>query len=166
MANYDWDYWRHQYVAGDDSVTLEALAMRPNAPSLTSLKRRSTAESWPKQRNNFRLRKDTVVSSDPAAIQAVEKVRQLVDVAEMITRQSQVAREFQELAAQWARQAEPSRLKGAEAIAMFRDAAKVEQLLAGLATEHADITSGGKPLTPTRIEIVAPNVNGSDTATA
>ena len=137
MATHDWDYWRHQYVAGDDSVTLEALAARPNAPAIQSLKRRSASELWTKQRNNFRLHKETVVSSDPAVRQAAEQVNKLVDIAEIYTRQTKIAKAFQTLSARWLQQADPSQLKGSEAIAMFRDAAKMEQLLAGMATEHS-----------------------------
>lgn len=164
MAQYDWDYWRHKYVTGDDSVTLEALSKIQNAPAFISLRKRAAAESWAKQRENFRLQKYTSVSSDPATIQAAEQVNKLVDIAEIYTRQTKIAKAFQALSARWLQQADPSQLKGSEAIAMFRDAAKIEQLLAGMATEHQEITSGGQPLKPTRIEIV-PLADNPDSTT-
>ena len=137
MALYDWDYWRHKYVSGDDSVTLEWPSKLPNSPVFGTLKNRASQESWAKQRENYRLQKMTLVTTDPAAIQAAEQVSKLVDMAEMITRQSSIAKGFQVLAARWLKQANPEDLDGNKAIAMFRDAAKVEQLLAGLATEHS-----------------------------
>lgn len=158
-----WDEWRRIYVTGDDSVTLEALASRKKAPAFNTLKKRSAAECWSKQRENFRIQKGTIVASDPAVIQAAEQVAKLVDVAEMITRQSTIARGFQTLAAKWLRQANAEELDGNKAIAMFRDAAKIEQLLAGLATEHQDITSGGQPLKPLRIEIIPVDANSNST---
>lgn len=52
---YDWDYWRYKYVSGDDS--LESLALHPTAPQIDTLKKRSSKESWPEQRSEFRIKK-------------------------------------------------------------------------------------------------------------
>jgi len=162
MSKYDWDYWRHRYVTGDDSVTLAFLSSVPGAPRLQSLKNRGHAENWTEQRKQFRYQVSTKIEAHAEAQAVTDHVAKLVDVAELVTRQSKISKAFQGLSARWLQQADPSQLKGSEAIAMFRDAAKIEQLLAGLATEHQDITSGGAPLAPTRIEIVAPNVHSPD----
>lgn len=56
---YDWSAWRLKYLRGDDAVTLEALSLQTGAPSLTQLKRRSSAEDWPGLRTELRARADT-----------------------------------------------------------------------------------------------------------
>lgn len=38
MARYDWEYWRSQYITGDDSVTLAFLSSLPGSPSLHRFK--------------------------------------------------------------------------------------------------------------------------------
>jgi len=154
MALYNWDYWRHEYVSGDDSVTLEALALRKNAPAFDTLKKRSTKESWTKQRENFRIQKGTIVRSDPTAIQAAEQVNELVNIAEMITQHTQIGKALQAKGIQWLKQVDPTTLPAREAIAVLKLGMDTQRLCAGLATEHQEITSGGKPVAPTRIEIV------------
>lgn len=49
----DWGHWRRLYVRGDSEVTLESISRIPGAPSLASLKRRSSTEDWPGLRRDF-----------------------------------------------------------------------------------------------------------------
>ena len=63
MAGYDWSYWREKYVSGTDALTLEAVSVIPGAPSLPTLKRRSTKEAWADQRKQFRYQVDARVST-------------------------------------------------------------------------------------------------------
>ena len=68
MAGYDWSYWREKYVSGTDALTLEAVSVIPGAPSLPTLKRRSTKEAWAEQRKQFRYQVDTMVSTKDTAL--------------------------------------------------------------------------------------------------
>ena len=51
---YDWAKLRHDYVTGDDSVTLEYLSNLEDSPTLGTIKRRSAAEKWTDEREMYR----------------------------------------------------------------------------------------------------------------
>jgi len=158
---YDWDYLRHKYVTGDDSVTLEALSKLPNSPVFGTLKNRACQESWAKQRENYRLQKMTLVTTDPAAIQAAEQVNELVNIAEMITQHTQIGKALQAKGIQWLKQVDPATLPAREAIAVLKLGMDTQRLCAGLATEHQEITSGGKSLIPKKIVRVVIEADGT-----
>ncbi|MBD1871925.1 hypothetical protein H6F75_00375 [Nodosilinea sp. FACHB-131] len=147
-ARIDWSYWRHKYVTGDDSVTHEALSRIPNAPALITLKKRSALESWTKQRDEFRLRKHTVVSSDPAAIAAAEKVNQLVDIAAMVTQHDKIGRALEGVAGKWLKQFEENpelikKMPARDIATLLRIGLDTRRMAAGLATQHQEIDLSG-----------------------
>lgn len=100
MAQHDWNYWKHRYVTGDDSVTLELLSKTPNAPKLNTLKKRSSEESWLEQRKTFRNQAATIATNDATGQEAIRQTQQLVDAAEMIARHVKLARALQGIAAE------------------------------------------------------------------
>lgn len=151
---YDWEEIRRKYVTGDDSVTLEALSKPQNAPSFDTLRRRSGREAWTKQRENFRLQKATIVATDPAAVQAAEQVSKLVDIAEMTTRLSKFGRDLNATAQEWLKNCEPTKLRPSDVVAIAKLGVEIERLCAGLATEHQEVTSGGKPINTVKVEFI------------
>jgi hypothetical protein len=138
MAAYDWEYWRHLYVSGDDAMSLEELRKRPNAPSIGSLKRRSTAESWPEQRKQFRYRAATVATQSATGIAAAQQVTQLVDAAELITRHIQLAKAIQGKAAKALRSIDPDSMAARDVLAWIKEGTQIERLALGLATERVE----------------------------
>lgn len=73
---YNWTAIRREYIRGDDSVTLDALSAESRgsgAPSLSQLKRRSSAEDWPDLRAEFRAQ--TAARVQQLDLETTEEVR-------------------------------------------------------------------------------------------
>lgn len=51
----DWEHWRSVFITTNES--LRKISMREGAPSMPSLKNRSTKEGWVEQREKYRLTK-------------------------------------------------------------------------------------------------------------
>ncbi len=51
----DWDHWRSVFITGNESI--RKISQRDGAPSMASLKNRSTKEGWVEQREKYRLTK-------------------------------------------------------------------------------------------------------------
>ena len=52
----------------NDALTLEAVSVIPGEPAITTLKQRSTEESWAEQRKQFRYQVDARVSEKDTAL--------------------------------------------------------------------------------------------------
>jgi hypothetical protein len=154
MAGYDWNYWRHLYVSGDDAISLEELRKRPNAPSIGSLKRRSTEESWPEQRKQFRYRAATIALQSETGVAAAQQVEQLIDAAEMITRHIRLARELQIKAEEALKLLEPSSMQARDILAWIKESGQIERLALGMATERQDSTSSDSSMTPSPVKVI------------
>jgi len=145
----DWDYLRHKYVTGDDSVTYEALCKLPNAPVLATMKRRASAESWTKQRENFRIQKATKVAADPTIAAVAEQVNQLVNVAAMVTQHDAIGRALEGLAGKWLEQfrEDPEKIKrlpARDVAQLLRLGLDTRRLAAGLATDRQEVENSGE----------------------
>lgn len=160
----DWDDLRHKYVTGDNSVTYEFLCTLPNAPVIGYLKQRASKEKWGDQRDTFRLQKLTKVSSDPVAIQAAEKVNQLVNIAEMVTRHDQIGRALEGVAAVWLEQFKKDpeaikRLPARDVATLLKLGLDTRRLAAGMATDRQEVeNSGAIEVTVTRKVVDAQDV--------
>ena len=80
-AKHNWANIRHQYITGQNDVTLEYLSNQPDAPALTTLKKRSARENWSKEREIYRhqvstkLRQKATVSEAEVAAQQLQDAR-------------------------------------------------------------------------------------------
>lgn len=78
---YDWTAIRREYIRGDDRVTLESLSSDAEVhqssetprPSLSQLKRRSSAEDWLDLRTQFRAQ--VAARAQALDLETVEQVR-------------------------------------------------------------------------------------------
>lgn len=73
---YNWTAIRREYIRGDDTVTLDALSAErrgTGAPSLSQVKRRSSAEDWADLRAQFRAQ--TAARAQQLDLETVEEVR-------------------------------------------------------------------------------------------
>jgi flagellar hook-basal body complex protein FliE len=139
MAKIDWDYWRHKYVTGDDTVTYRSLADVQGAPAYQTLRNRASQEDWPAQRKRFKDNLSTVVATVPEAQHVAQQVSKLVDTAEMLTRHIKAARLAGQKAIQSMQSTDPTTLKPQEALAWLKFAVEAERLAEGLATERQEI---------------------------
>ena len=146
MAHIDWNHWRLRYVAGDDSVTLEALSREPKAPALNTLKKKSSRESWAEQRERFRHQRDTIAHHDATVASAATEVKKIIDSAEMLTRHAQLTKLMGAIAAHELQQlrrkqlaGEPTGLKPDDALKLARAAIADERLSEGLATQRQEL---------------------------
>lgn len=147
----DWEYWRHRYVTGDDSVTLDFLSGIPNAPSLVTLKKHSTKDGWTQQRKAFRYQVDTRVYQDPVTRETVTRAQavatqtqKLVDVAEIITQHLLIARGARAIISRRLKEIlsspeEISKLSFRDLGSMLKTVTDIERLAMGLATERAEL---------------------------
>jgi hypothetical protein len=150
MAHIDWNHWRLRYVAGDDSVTLEALSREPKAPALNTLKKKSSRESWAEQRERFRHQRDTIAYHDATVAAAATEVKKIIDSAEMLTRHAQLCKLMGAIAAHELQQlrrkqlaGEPTGLKPDDALKFAIRAIADERLTEGLATQRQEIDLSG-----------------------
>ena len=148
----DWDYWRHRYVSGDNSVSLGSLSKLPNAPTFASLKRESALRGWTEQRRKLREETHTRMTSAIALDLAEGRSEHLVDVVAMIERHNLLAGKMLELSKKWLDNCNPLKLKASDVVQMVKLGAELERLSAGMATEHLQVSG---ELMPSRIEIVA-----------
>lgn len=141
MANkHDWDYWRHKFVGGDDSVTLKSLSEAQNAPSYDALRKRSSRESWDEQRKRFRHSRDTQAIHKVAENEQVAaKVQQLIDFAEMSSRHMKAFRLAGSKAIAKLNSVEAETLTVREALDLIKWAVDGERLTEGLATQRQEI---------------------------
>jgi len=135
----DWEYWRHKYVSGDDAITLDYLSCLPNAPKLPTLKKRSAEKLWADQRKTFRYQTATRVAESSTAQAAIAQTRQLVDAAELITRQLQMAKALQSIAAKRLKDFDPAELNAKDLVAWIKEATNIERLAMGLATDRLEV---------------------------
>jgi hypothetical protein len=142
-AKYDWDYWRHRYVMGDDTVTLEWLSTQPNAPSHHRLKIKSSEQSWADQRKVFRTqvsRNATLAAAADATVQqTVQKIEQLVDAAEVISRHLRISRKILTIAEGALAGLSTEELNPKDIINWVSQATQIERLAVGLATERVEV---------------------------
>lgn len=136
-SKIDWDYWRHKYVAGDDSVTLDHLSNLPNAPKLSTLKKQAARGLWREHRKTFRNHVGTRVAQSTSAQQAITQIQQLVDAAEIITQHLQLAKTMREIATK--RLSDPIVLSARDLVSWVKTAADIERLAMGLATEKTEV---------------------------
>lgn len=139
MVGLDWERWRHLYVTGEDDITLSTLSLIPGSPSLASLKRRSTQESWADQRKRFRNQRDTQAIRDDTSVAVVAKVSQLVDTAEMLTRHMKAFRLAGGKAIAKLQNVDSKNLSVREALDLLKWAIEGERLTKGLATSRQEI---------------------------
>ena len=139
MAKIDWDYWRHRYVAGDDTVTYRSLADVQGAPKYQTLRNRASQEDWPAQPKRFKDNLSTITATVPEAQHVAQQVSKLVDTAEMLTRHIKAARLAGQKALQAMQATDPATLKPQEALAWLKFAVEAERLAEGLATERQEI---------------------------
>lgn len=88
---YNWTAIRREYIRGDDRVTLDALSAEgrgSGAPSLSQVKRRSSAEDWADLRAQFRAQ--AAARAQQLDLETVEEVR---------ARQAALGKTLQSLAA-------------------------------------------------------------------
>ena len=139
----DWDYWRSMYVTGEDHVTLESLSKALNAPALDSLKKRSTAERWVEQRQQYRKSIGTLthygLHQDCTVVTADQRTRELLDAAEMVVRHVAHARALQELGMHKIRITDADKLTVKEAIELIKLGVEIERLSEGLATQRQSV---------------------------
>lgn len=147
MARHDWDYWRHKYVSGDNSVTFEYLASLPNAPHLTTLKKQASQDAWVEQRKAFRHQVTTNVAvhatQDATVEQAVAQTQKLIDAAEMIARHVKMAKGLQSIILRKLQQMNPSELSPSALATWLKVSTDIERLALGMATEHTEIDFSG-----------------------
>lgn len=139
MARYDWEYWRHRYVAGDDQATLEFLSKQPNAPSLHRLKIKSSEASWADQRKTFRNQAATIATQSATAQEAVRQTAQLVDAAEVITRHLQLSKAIQSVATKALRDLDAAELSPRDILSWISSGTQIERLAMGMATERVEV---------------------------
>ena len=139
MAAIDWNYWRHKYVSGEDSLTLKALSEIQGAPAYITIRKRSAAESWDDQRKRFRNSRDTQAIHSEQGEQAAARVEKIIDTAEMLTRHMKAARLVGQKAIQAMQMTDPATLKPAESLAWLKFAVEAERLTEGLATQRQEI---------------------------
>jgi hypothetical protein len=151
----DWEKWRLRYVSGTDTLTLEALSQEPGAPALNTLKKRSSRESWTEQRKRFRHQASTTAHQDAVIGKAAEKVEQIIDAAEMLTRHSKACKLIGRLAVQAFQGYDPATLKPTEAIAMMRLALEYERLTEGHATQRQSLSVDLSGLSDSELEEIA-----------
>lgn len=139
-SKHDWDYWRHKFVGGDDSVTLKSLSEIQGAPAYISLRKRSSAESWDEQRKRFRNSRDTQAIQQVAANEQVAaRVEQLIDFAEMSARHMKAFRLAGSKAIAKLASVDPQTLTVREALDLMKWAVDGERLTEGLATQRQEI---------------------------
>jgi len=135
----DWEYLRHKYVSGDDSVTFAYLASQPNAPKVNTIKKRSMVESWVEQRKVFRNQAATRVAESAVAQSAIAQTQQLIDAAEVITRHLQMAKALHSLAARRLRDFRPEELNAKDLVSWVNAATNIERLAMGLSTDRKEV---------------------------
>lgn len=141
MARYDWEYWRHKYVAGDDDVTLEFLSEQPSAPALHTLKTHSRTENWAQQRRQFRTRTNTK-TRELAAISEAEVAATHLKVAGLLRAKALAALE----------RLEAPDLEPKEVRMFLKDAAEIERKALGMDTVQVKIDKRLDELTDEELE--------------
>lgn len=141
MARYDWDYFKHRYVTGDDAVTLNYLSTQPNAPSLHRLKIKSSEDAWAEQRKQFRNQAATVALNSATGQAATQQIQKLVDAAEMITRHLQISKGLQGMAwkALQDRKITESDLTARDVLAWLNTGVQMERLTLDLDTARIKV---------------------------
>lgn len=87
MARYDWEYWRSQYITGDDSVTLAFLSSLPGSPSLHRFKMKSREQGWTRER--FEFRRGVLEFKAKTLNEDGESFKMLISAASKIVRASE-----------------------------------------------------------------------------
>lgn len=139
MARHDWKDWKNVYVCGPDSVTLESMALMPNAPSIAALKRHCSADSWKEQRKQFRYIRDAESARDEAAQEAIAKVERLVDASELIVKHLRLAKAMQGLTAKRLQTIKLEEITPNILVQWLKLSVDIERICLGLATQHAQI---------------------------
>lgn len=116
---HDWDYYRHRYVT--EGLTLERLAELPNAPHLSTIKKRSTAGKWDAERTAYRNR--TATKAQEVA---------LTTEAEVSARHVKIAQALQGKALQALQKVDVSKLPPSEIRQFLATAADIERKALGM----------------------------------
>lgn len=139
MKRIDWEYLRHKYVSGDDSVTLDYLSKLPSAPVLGSIKNRASKESWAEQRKTFRYHSMTKLADSATAQKAIEQTQKLVDAAEIITQHLQLSKALKSIAARRLREFDPTELSPRDLVAWITAATTIDRLAMGMSTSNVQM---------------------------
>jgi len=145
MFDGNWKPWRDRFISGGDDVTLKWLSEQPNAPSYSSLRKRSAPkwEDWEEQRKNFRRTREQVAALHPDVQSTVTEVQKLIDTAEMLSRHVKAARLAGSKAIAALQATDPATLKPREALEWLKFAVDTERLIEGLATTRQEIDLAG-----------------------
>ena len=153
----NWDYWRSRYVTGEDHVTLEFLSKEPNAPSLGALKRRSKSERWFENRQQYRKSVGTLtrygIKKDCPFVSPDQRIRELLDAAEMVVRHIAYARALQEKGMQKILNTDADKLTFKEAIELIKLGIEIERLSEVLANQRQTLDVKG--LSDAELEAIA-----------
>lgn len=74
--SHNWHKWRHAFIDAETPITYEQLATLPDAPSLSLIKKRASAENWQGQREQFWNRVGAKIRETAADQIARAKIRQ------------------------------------------------------------------------------------------
>ena len=118
-GRFDWEYWRHRYVSGSES--LEELAHIPNAPKRATLKLRCRTEDWTAQRRAFLAR--TYAKTQEYAT---------TTEAEVAARHAKIAKSLQAKALVRLSRLEIDELGVRDVLAYLKDATEIERKALGL----------------------------------
>lgn len=119
--DYDWDYLRQRYVAGD--VTLEDLSRLTGSPAIGTLKTHSMREDWPAQRRAYRD-------------QLTTRTRELASTseAEVAARHVKLAKALQHKGLERLQTLNPNELSPRDLLMFIKEAADIERKALGLDT--------------------------------
>ena len=137
MAKVDWDFWRHKFVTGNQS--LKEMSEGHGAPAFKTLRNKSSAEDWPSQRKRYKDIEGTQTAINPDVQATVARVEKIIDAAEMLTRHMQAARLVGQKAIQAMRSTDPATLKPETALSWLKWAVDAERMTEGLATERQEV---------------------------
>lgn len=115
----DWAYLKHKYVTGEG--TFEDLSHLPNAPHITTIKKRASSEGWAGERATFRH-------------QTTTKVREITTTteADVSARHVKIAQAMQAKALQALQQLDPAKLPPSELRQFLATATDIERKALGM----------------------------------
>jgi hypothetical protein len=139
VAKVNWEIWRKQYVQGPDDLDYKRLSEYKGAPAYSSLRNRASKEDWPSQRRHYRANLGTLAGTVPEAQQVAQRVDQIIDAAEMLTRHTKLFRLAGKIGLTKLRNVNPDALSVKEALDLLKWAVDGERLTEGLATQRQEL---------------------------
>lgn len=154
-AKYDWGEIKDKYVAGNDTVTLTALAKEYGVPYVEQVTRRANKEDWKKQRQVYRERKQIKglvvehdVMEEKKIFERVEsteaKLANLIDTAEIITRHLQIGKLLQSKSVKAIKAMDEEKLKPNEIANLVKLSADLEKGAIAMLEGSVDLDSLSK----------------------